>query len=484
MKSILLIFLILYSTFSFSQSFSNFESGLDIKNKKIHIATPVKSFTITHSVSQDIMPGISVSCNNDGVHYENSYYRVFDLAGKVFNMNGDWSVQEVQLGVGYAKAGFNAVQNIKLILYVMSEYDGISIPLDSLNQKGDTIDFQIFDNESESIKSVNLATSISIPYGSVLVTEVLVPDGQKDGNIFFIGSNNLNQTDNTYIKAAHCGVNEPVNLADIGYPDMHLVLNVLGAYDAAEPKIVSFKIAGQLVDTEINNNPNNIKVILPADTLLTNLTPEVIVPVGFHVSPTSGEIVDFSLGEVEYVVSNETNKILKTWLVSVSKANPDIIDVQIENQVAGAEIDLSNHIVTVNMPSGTDLSSIIPNIEIYKDFVIDPSSGNVQDFSSGAITYTVSHETLDLSQEWKVNVINLSSFKNSVDIKIYPNPVSDFFHISGVVFNEIEILNVSGEVVISTNKSEISTSKLSDGIYFVKIFTPAGIIIKKVIILR
>src|SRR6185436_1773755 len=55
------------------------------------------------------------------------------------------------------------------------------------------------------------------------------PDGQPNQNSFFIGSNNLGQSGPSYISAASCGIANPTNLASIGFPNMHIVMNVLGA---------------------------------------------------------------------------------------------------------------------------------------------------------------------------------------------------------------------------------------------------------------
>ena len=37
------------------------------------------------------------------------------------------------------------------------------------------------------------------------------------------------QTGPSYISATECGLTTPTNLADIGYPNMHVVMNINGA---------------------------------------------------------------------------------------------------------------------------------------------------------------------------------------------------------------------------------------------------------------
>lgn len=478
--SFFVIFTLSY-IFIHAQSFSRYDLDTNVFSQKVTKQVSDTSFLITHSLSQEIIPETSVSCNNNRVQYLNSYYRAFDLGSSMFNINGDWSVQEVQIGIGYAKGGIDTLQQIQLILYVMSNYNGI-IPLDSLSQKGDTIIFNVSDNESGTIKNIKVLPSISIPKSKVLVVEVLVPDGQEDGNIFFIGSNNLAQTDKTFIKAKHCDVSEPVDVAEIGYPDMHLLINVVGAYDAANPQILSFNIEGQLNETEILNDPNLISLILPADTSLNNLTPDVTIPAGFYVSPASGEIVDFSQGEVEYIVTNEYNKISESWLVNVAKAQAEILSFSITNQVGETIINKINHTVQIVMPSGTDLSNLTPNITLYRDFSISPSSGIAQDFSLGAVSYNVSHDKIDLSQDWSVTVTTETKYNKLSFINIYPNPATKKINIDTDNFIKVEIFNLSGIKLLNSNKKNIDISNLKKGYYFVKVYTVNDVLTKSFVV--
>ena len=64
--------------------------------------TPDGLVTITHSVSQAIVSGNSVSCNNASGHTDNSYLRQFDLSA--FGITGALAVTQVQIGVEAASA--------------------------------------------------------------------------------------------------------------------------------------------------------------------------------------------------------------------------------------------------------------------------------------------------------------------------------------------------------------------------------------------
>ena len=69
------------------------------------------------------------------------------------------------------------------------------------------------------------------------MVEVFTPNGQAAGNFFFIGSNAAGQTGPSYLAAQTCGINEPATTATIGYPGMHIVMNVTGT-TGAEPNTV------------------------------------------------------------------------------------------------------------------------------------------------------------------------------------------------------------------------------------------------------
>jgi hypothetical protein len=86
-------------------------------------------------------------------------------------------------------------------------------------------------NASIPDQSLTIATvpvTGTAPAGSTLVVEIFTPNGQTAGHSFFVGSNPDGQTDPSFIAAADCGAPEPTDLAVLGFPGMHIVMNVTG----------------------------------------------------------------------------------------------------------------------------------------------------------------------------------------------------------------------------------------------------------------
>src|SRR5205085_2443449 len=75
---------------------------------------------------------------------------------------------------------------------------------------------------------LNVPITGTAPAGSQLVVEVFTPDGTATGNLIFIGSNSAAETGPSYLSAADCGINTPTTTTAIGFPDMHIVMNVNG----------------------------------------------------------------------------------------------------------------------------------------------------------------------------------------------------------------------------------------------------------------
>ena len=69
-------------------------------------------------------------------------------------------------------------------------------------------------------------------------------------------------------------------------------------------------------------------------------------------------------------------------------------------------IDETNHTIAVTVPPDTDVTTLIPTIEVSENATVDPASGAIKDFTA-PITYTVTAQDGTTRQAYVVTVIKL-----------------------------------------------------------------------------
>lgn len=175
------------------------------------------SIILTESVSQTLIVGNSAACNMGGIHTDNHYLRIFDLP--TFGIDKDFKISNVSFGIEQSiPAG--TTQPLQVRLYTLNgifQFANMTL-----------ISTTITDVTSQEMTILNVPVSGTAPAGSKLVVDIFTPDGEAAGNSFFIGSNNLGETGPSYIAAAECGIPEPTLVANVGYPNMMIVMNVTG----------------------------------------------------------------------------------------------------------------------------------------------------------------------------------------------------------------------------------------------------------------
>lgn len=81
---------------------------------------------------------------------------------------------------------------------------------------------------------------------------------------------------------------------------------------------------------------------------------------------------------------------------------------------------------------------------------------------------------------WTPNFTAVENTELSTLYKVYPNPTRSTVYVNGFDINEIELVSISGKSMFITNQQKLDVSELPKGIYFVKIMTKTGIIMKKI----
>ncbi|MGI5190274.1 S8 family serine peptidase [Promicromonospora sp. CA-289599] len=196
--------------------------------------------TITHSSSQDITPDNSVACKWG----EANWMRTFTLED--FEIQGAFAVTNVSFGVESVKVTTDATVN----LY---ELNGKEVTYENMTLLGSSV----VTLERQGPTMVDVPVTGTAPAGSTLVVEVVGYDAA-----FFIGSNAEPETAPSYL-AGNCASHFPATAAELGYPDIHMVLNVTGdaAVDAPwldiQPSTFTLQ-PGQSVEVQVGLDSSHV----------------------------------------------------------------------------------------------------------------------------------------------------------------------------------------------------------------------------------
>lgn len=189
---------------------------------------PENAVTITQSTSLTIVPG-SISCNGGApgfFHADNFYYRAFTLSAFNPPLNlPEFMVQSVTIGIETANDGGGLGQPISVRIYDSSANPPLNATLGAaLSTENITVT-----DQAATLLAVPLTTQpVLLNASDNLAVEIFTPSGQAASHQFFIGSNAGGQSGPGFIKAPPCGLADIGNLAGIGFPNMHIVMQVSG----------------------------------------------------------------------------------------------------------------------------------------------------------------------------------------------------------------------------------------------------------------
>jgi hypothetical protein len=172
------------------------------------------SLTLTQSTIPDVIGNTSVVCLDGAVSAENSAARAFIAPttltlkcvtfGVRINQGGDWPV-DVRILTGDVLAGYDS-------LVLLSEAS-VVVPGDA-NRDFFTVDIP----------------DVSMQSGATFVVELLSrsrrPADGGDGGQLAFGFNGQGQSAPTYFRGPLCGRDDFVDLASLGFPNLHLVMSV------------------------------------------------------------------------------------------------------------------------------------------------------------------------------------------------------------------------------------------------------------------
>ncbi|MFC4305189.1 beta strand repeat-containing protein, partial [Cohnella boryungensis] len=140
--------------------------------------------------------------------------------------------------------------------------------------------------------------------------------------------------------------------------------------------ITAFGFATPAVTGRVNEGNHTISVTVPYGTNVTALTP-TITHTGASISPNNGATRNFT-NPVIYTVTAEDGST-QDYTVTVTVAS-GITSFAFESLGVTGTVDEERHIIRVEVPYGTDITSLTPTIT-HTGWDIHPKSGVAQDFS-------------------------------------------------------------------------------------------------------
>jgi hypothetical protein len=123
-------------------------------------------------------------------------------------------------------------------------------------------------------------------------------------------------------------------------------------------------------------------------------------------------------------------------------------------------------------------------------FYLGNSFGSVTGAFDGAIDdlkiYNYALSAAEVSSLYTSNTLSSSDFsQNNLEVKLYPNPVNDILNIeTALELQSVEIYNLQGQKVLSSNQKQINVSDLAAGMYMVRIQDAENNIATKKIVIK
>lgn len=222
-----------------------------------------------------------------------------------------------------------------------------------------------------------------------------------------------------------------------------------------------------------------------ADIYQISYTPYMLL-----ISPDNEIVMDnFSF----YHALELQDTLLEFGIVPNTCEGADFLRYELITEIDTIKGKLNNDDKTINIqvPFGTDLTNCgslfvsETNSDVYIGYTEQISGENTNNFSQELI-YSIFAENSNIENNWTIVVNEVSEIPNNENnIKIYPNPTSDFIFINNNnINNKIEIFDNKGNLVLSKKviDNKLNINNLENGIYFIKIKREDNIFVEKLII--
>jgi len=161
---------------------------------------------------------------------------------------------------------------------------------------------------------------------------------------------------------------------------------IQGAED--ERFILEFRVDS--VSGTVDEDNKMVRLDFPAGTDVTHLTPTIVISNYATIEPKSGVAQDFT-NPVYYTVtslSGATSQYMVEAIVHDADNEKSILSFRFDALDESGVIDQIARAISFLLPAETDVTQLVPTIEVSEGATVEPASGVAQDFSN-PVTYTV-----------------------------------------------------------------------------------------------
>ena len=161
---------------------------------------------------------------------------------------------------------------------------------------------------------------------------------------------------------------------------------IQGAED--ERFILEFRVDS--VSGTVDEDNKMVRLDFPAGTDVTHLTPTIVISNYATIEPKSGVAQDFT-NPVYYTVtslSGATAQYMVEAIVHDADNEKSILSFRFDALDESGVIDQIARAISFLLPAETDVTQLVPTIEVSEGATVEPASGVAQDFTN-PVTYTV-----------------------------------------------------------------------------------------------
>lgn len=89
---------------------------------------------------------------------------------------------------------------------------------------------------------------------------------------------------------------------------------------------------------------------------------------------------------------------------------------------------------------------------------------------------------LDDLHAWKEDPVSVNEIAAAIQVNVYPNPTAEIVNVeTSAQLVQIELLSLNGDLMLSSKNTSLNLSNYPVGVYFLKIVTEEGIVVKRII---